>query len=276
MTRGSRFLPDGVVLRNDNGRSINPVQMIMPIALAEGSSDRLHPIGTCFPLFAAQNVFVTARHVLADLPLVVENDELGTIRFRDDFKLVGGCYTSADDSGKLGWMLRPIIRLWEHPTADLALGLFARINLIKLRRELVDHIATRDFSIPTVDDLLCTFAYPNLGGAATSAELARRVRMTRTIRMGFVNQVYPTGRDRYLLPEACMETSLDIRGGMSGGPVFNPRGRLCGVNSTSIDGPPSDEAVSFVSLLAPCLEMRLPDTVRGTTHSVRELIDRGF
>jgi len=258
-----------------DGRGLRPIQLVMPLAIDYGS-DKLSAFGTCFPIFARQNIFVTARHVFEGLPIQIEDDSMGTFHSESGTQLVAGCFHSIGAAGRLGWLLRPVARLWRHKTADLALGLFFGINLLRLGRPLIDIVPHRDFSLPRVDGLVTTFAYPNLTGETTSVELSRRVTEVRTVRMGFVNQVYPAGRDRLMLPEACMETSLDIRGGMSGGPVFNAEGRLCGVNSTSLEEHQDSPPVAFVSLLNPLLDMTLPDTRTREMFAIRRLIEMGF
>jgi hypothetical protein len=52
---------------------------------------------------------------------------------------------------------------------------------------------------------------------------------------GCITKLYRNGRDKTLLSGPCYETSMQIYGGSSGGPVFGPSGRVIGVNSTGYD-----------------------------------------
>lgn len=65
---------------------------------------------------------------------------------------------------------------------------------------------------------------------------------------GMVTNRFPTGRDLSMLPWPTLEIECPSFGGMSGGPVFDSRGMLVGLLSSSYD-----EGPSYVSLLWPAL-----------------------
>lgn len=65
---------------------------------------------------------------------------------------------------------------------------------------------------------------------------------------GIVTNRFPTGRDVSMLPWPTLEVDCPSLGGMSGGPVFDSRGMLVGLLSSSFD-----EGPSYVSLLWPAL-----------------------
>ena len=62
---------------------------------------------------------------------------------------------------------------------------------------------------------------------------------------GMVRTVHNKGRDRVMLPCPCFEVGASFRPGMSGGPVFDKKGRLCGIVSTGIEGAVSSYAVTL-------------------------------
>ncbi len=66
------------------------------------------------------------------------------------------------------------------------------------------------------------------------------------IGVGEVTEIYPEGRDRSVMPYPCVEVRCLTKGGMSGGPAFDARGRLIGVLSTSFE---DEDGPSYVSLL---------------------------
>lgn len=88
-------------------------------------------------------------------------------------------------------------------------------------------------------------SFPKIGNmtAATAAVL---------MCTGRVTQRYPRGRDRVMLPGPCIEIDCPSWGGMSGGPVFDERGWLIGVLSSSVSAE-DDEGPSFVSLVTPAI-----------------------
>jgi hypothetical protein len=63
-----------------------------------------------------------------------------------------------------------------------------------------------------------------------------------------VTQVFEERRDSGLLDFPCFEIDGRIAGGMSGGPVFNERGSLCGINCSSLQG--ADADLSYTSWIA--------------------------
>jgi hypothetical protein len=88
-----------------------------------------------------------------------------------------------------------------------------------------------------------------------------------------VEEVFPSGRDRVLLPFPCFRTSAYYASGMSGGPIFRDDGRVVGVVSDSY-GPENRTAhgAIFAAILA--AEFRLPDeNGEPRVFSFQELTD---
>ena len=67
---------------------------------------------------------------------------------------------------------------------------------------------------------------------------------------GVVKKVYETYRDRVMLPCPCFEVSADLGAGMSGGPVFDKNGSLCGIVSSGFEGAASSHVVTLGPSLA--------------------------
>ncbi|MDO3515269.1 serine protease (plasmid) [Ralstonia pseudosolanacearum] len=66
--------------------------------------------------------------------------------------------------------------------------------------------------------------------ASTSVTFAVR------LSFGSVSEIFEKMRDCVMLPFPCIQTSVPIYGGNSGGPLFDVRGRICAVHCTSFDG----------------------------------------
>lgn len=85
------------------------------------------------------------------------------------------------------------------------------------------------------------------------------ISITRDVAMseGEVIEVHPRRRDARLnFP--CFHTDARFDGGMSGGPVFNADGALCGIISSNLPPTTDDEAhVSYVATLAPIAAARI-------------------
>lgn len=98
---------------------------------------------------------------------------------------------------------------------------------------------------------------------------------------GAVLEVFERGRDRCLLPHSSFHTDAVFDAGVSGGPVFNSSGHLCGIVSSSV--PPDDDGPwsSFASLLWLAFATRLymaradlPDASVG--YPALDLVRAGF
>lgn len=57
-----------------------------------------------------------------------------------------------------------------------------------------------------------------------------------TLTEGSVNAVFKSARDKVMLPFPCFESSIPLYGANSGGPVFDKKGRICGINCSGIAG----------------------------------------
>jgi hypothetical protein len=87
-------------------------------------------------------------------------------------------------------------------------------------------------------------AIPDYGVEYDLAYMAR-------IGFGNVTQMFPDGRDSVMLPFPCFQSDIPVYGANSGGPVFDEKGRICGINCTSYEG--SD--ISFHAPLTGILDL---------------------
>jgi len=107
----------------------------------------------------------------------------------------------------------------------------------ELGQELHNNILTLSMTSPIVDDPVISFSYPRskyICGTQGIEEACLKIQFIES--GGKVTAVYPNRRDKVLLPGPCFETNLVIWDGSSGGPVFNEKGGVIGVNSTSFEG----------------------------------------
>jgi hypothetical protein len=91
------------------------------------------------------------------------------------------------------------------------------------------------------------------------------------VSVGVVREIYEWRRDNFLLPFPCYYVGARFDGGMSGGPVFDETGALCGIVCTNLDGSHLDgEPVSYVTTLWPLFRLMLSaDRGRGLPRGVR-------
>jgi S1-C subfamily serine protease len=101
---------------------------------------------------------------------------------------------------------------------------------------------------------------------------------------GEITQVYPQGRDTFKdldgnymgkLPTACFETSARFDAGMSGGPVFDDAGSVCGVIASGIEqGADAERHTSFASATPYIYLLGLPDGDR--IMRIYEMVQRNL
>lgn len=97
------------------------------------------------------------------------------------------------------------------------------------------------------------------------------------VSVGVVREVFATQRDRKLLTFPCYQVSARFDGGMSGGPVFDETGALCGLVCLNVAGSHIDaEPISYVTTLWPMFFGKITADrgdayPRGVTYPVFEL-----
>lgn len=262
----------GIEFRTKDGKSMDPRITIMPIFLQHTVTGKLCALGTCFPVFSRQSIFLTARHVVKHPSISCSDDLNGTFTVGDGFRLVSLWFQNPSEP-MVKYDYREVRRLWKHPTADLALGQLQGLVHKESKERWDDRVPGWDFRMPRVGERVCTYAYPDIRGE-TNIEVVRQAHGTTTARTGAIEETFPSGGGPSRLNAPCFQTDLDLRGGMSGGPVFNLDGRLCGVNSTGYEFQGDVRPLSFVSMLQPLLNMQLPGD-RQEGFSVRELVRLG-
>ena len=203
----------------------------LPVVVDVGT-DNPFVVGTAFPI--GNGVLVTAKHVLRELQEATESVNID--RTITALQIL-------DDNRFVTWrMTRSIV----HKTADLAV-LFSAPN-----DDGVDFWIpswTLSQVAPCEDEWVgafgnveghCQIVSRNSEGGGT-VELGRKGHAE----FGLVKRVYYEFRDRIMLPCPCFEIGAKFRPGMSGGPVFNERGEICGIVSSSISGDSTSYAVTL-------------------------------
>jgi len=139
-----------------------------------------------------------------------------------------------------------------HDKADIALG-FLEIPPGKKGGKLFEPKGLYlSLVIPGEGEEVSTCAYsdnPNSPHTYDKLKLGPLIKRA----FGVVRKYYPEGRDAYLLPGPCVETSMTLKAGLSGGPVFNKNGYIIGVNSTSFTGLEKD--ISYFTPISPILTL---------------------
>ncbi len=136
---------------------------------------------------------------------------------------------------------------------------------------------------PKVGETIWGFGYPS--SESQVERLPDRIRVNwkdkPSITTGEVIEVHDEFRDRGMLKFPCFRTNARFDHGMSGGPVFNDRGELCGLVCS---GPPPENdnaewisyAVSLWPLMGTLLDIQLEGFPQGYSYPFRKLAQLGY
>jgi hypothetical protein len=93
---------------------------------------------------------------------------------------------------------------------------------------------------------------------------------------GVVTEVYSELRDRALLSFPCFQIETHFIGGMSGGPIFNQAGELCGLICLGYENDP----IAYGVVLWPIVGIRIDHNVPGVAskgpYTILELARAGL
>ena len=227
--------------------------MVLGISFSDASAHRLD--GTA--VVVGPGIALCATHVLEPrLEAILTGAEAIT------------CFGVAS-SGVQVWKVSKITLV---PDSDLAiLGLTFASPLPPNSTLYKAVISTR---LPEIGEHLTVFGFrpfqqtfPRNG---TAAMLAAGV----LVCTGKVTELYPTGRDKAMLPWPVIEFNCPSWGGMSGGPVFDQAGKVVGLLATSFSAE-DNFGPSYASLLIPALGVRFqggwPTALFPDSTTLREM-----
>lgn len=209
--------------RDGNGNDADPSHTIFPI-IKHGADGLISLIGTGF-FIAESGIFLTAKHVLMEVmnEKGVQTHAIALVQF------IGGSY-----------VIRPILRCTSHEIADISVGIATQMTSNKTGAPLKNKVLKLTPNLDALGARVCTYAYPK---STVKHADKQELHFYPDFYEGRLEEHYPKGRDRVMLPGPCSQTSMHVHGGASGGPVFTDSGLVCGVNSTGYE----DDALSFIT-----------------------------
>lgn len=254
-------------------------ESVMPLIAKKGNS--LVQLGTGFTI-NENGLMMTASHVFTEAQKysIRELDNEG--KYYDHIEmyalLILNHREGLESQQRFGGLIR-IQKAWINEEHDIALC-FLEPVFIKKERFYFPKI-TLSSGIPKTGDIIIGVGYPdNRIEIPEDVELIKYFHKNAFTR-GEIIEIYLTGRDMGMLPFPCFHTNAQFNGGMSGGPIFNENGNVCGVVCSGL--PPSEEYpeyVSYGSLIAAALTIELEIAFNGNEDTenltLYDLIKRGY
>ena len=191
-------------------------------------------IGTGFWI-SQQGHLVTAKHVIQDNIDGKGNDKgpIFAVQTRSDRSIICRGLSSSDI----------------HPLFDLALaetyipgGVSEQTQPLPISLDFLDvKDAVCSFAVFSYDQIYENpaegFTYIKFTGSLCTEYVNNVLTIQFAIGFSFgeVEAIFEEKRDSVMLPFPCIETSVRIYGGNSGGPLINSCGRVCGIHCSSYD-----------------------------------------
>jgi len=230
------------------------------------------------------HLLVTAKHVLEFIP------QLHDARSRNSTSPTAGIAV-AQGLAAVQVVPGPAYVIWDvvsaiaHPSSDLAV-LRTSSSPRTSDPDLPSRWKTPRVNpfAPQVDERVAAFGYRKGRARAskdTEGVLHIAVDDEFISSVGVVREIHNRRRDKVNLPFPCYRVSARFDAGMSGGPVFDEFGSLCGLVCASVDGAHKlGEPISYVTTLWPLFTLlidgdRGDDYPRGVRYPAIELARDG-
>lgn len=237
-------------------------------SLAAWRDDRWHPSGTAVSI--ASRLLITAKHVVADYCDHLE----GPLTLRGNLKVsfrILARQMLGEGAEMALWNVR---RMWLSPNTDIAFLLVDPASE-SAKRYSRWRVPPLQLVPPAVGDRVVAFGYhtPEIQMTINGPAITVAWNDHPSTSIGEVTETYAVKRDSQVLNFPCFQTNSRFEGGMSGGPVFNDSGEVCGLVCSSLLQPRADSHVSFAVCPWPAMATFIHFTLDGRVaeHPVRVL-----
>lgn len=222
------------------------------LPLASQSGDYWWASGTA--VVVAPHLAITAKHVIEDHWQRQQGSVPRSGAAHGDFSIVA---VQVPETGEPRlWAVR---KIWPSAHTDVAF-----LKLVPWNRVAVNHVwrwVTINVLPPSIGSPISAFGY-HASTIAIGNPIQWRHQASNSF--GRVEEIFEKRRDLARLDFPCFSVDAQFEGGMSGGPVFNEGGELCGLVCSSLPPlPPDTKHTSYVTTLWPALGAVLDLDRRG-------------
>jgi hypothetical protein len=244
------------------------------IPLAAGTTaENVYPGGSA--VFVAPGIALTATHVLEEFCERFQGAGLYDCGGKFDFT-VQSRQVIQNGTRTVLWK---VTDFWVAEPLDICVvGLSPREEL---PRDYVWRLPRLELIPPACGSAIAGFGFPRSQVTGKTHDGGAILKAFPTTTRGEVVTIHHEIRDTSSLPFPCFRTNARFDPAMSGGPVFNDSGKLCGIICSSI--PPyleEDDHISYASLIWPAMGIPInsslrPDLSEGAFPLI-QLADAGF
>ena len=230
--------------------------------------------------FINGSLAVTCRHTLDDFlgsvgdPASVNEQvtQFGKITYSDAGHSLTGIQHTETEAAL--WSIR---RVFKSDYSDLALLLVAPANDGAHRlKDANAGVVTVRLALPAIGEKVFAYGFAHSNILDTSRKRLS-IKVDSYTSEGIVEAVHPAGRDK-LMPFPCFQTNCRFDSGMSGGPIFNSRGELCGVIGSGYDveegAMPIGYGVAIWPILSMTINANVPREPQDQLYTVYDLANR--
>ncbi|MDR5726966.1 MAG: serine protease [Terriglobia bacterium] len=206
--------------------------------------ETVHPLGTA--VFVSPGLAITAKHVIEeswrmyghlDVPMERRGGQTA------HYEILAVQYPGSRSDAAM-WIVR---RVWASPYSDLAaVSLEPADNLSK------SYVFTKTPVLrvlpPDMGESVTAFGYAS-SSVITLEGNQLNLSLNPLTALGTVTEVYPERRDRGMLSFPSFQVQGHFIGGMSGGPIYNSIGEICGLVCSGDNDAPNANGVVLWPIL---------------------------
>ena len=221
--------------------------------------------GSCARI--AKNLYLTSRHVIEDFQ---KKFAKGKHEIPCEFWLIH-VYPGPEYSI---WLADYV---WTSPITDLAI-IHTKPYNDTASSELKVQCVSLNLTPPALGERVVGFGHHNTEGKIKFGTDGTRhigINTDSSVSVGEVSKIHHKKRDSVRLPFPCYQVNARFEGGMSGGPIFNDFGQVCGVVCSIFDLQPSEiepEHISYVATLWPAMGIMMSIGINGENVSPYPLL----